>query len=65
VADSRQTDICAWLSAIVLGGLVLNAWLGWWWSDPAAGLLMVPLIAREGWEAFRGERCSCEAGVEG
>ena len=60
VADSRQTDICAWLSAILLAGLVLNAWLGWWWSDPAAGLLMVPLIAKEGVEALQGERsCSC------
>ena len=60
VADSRQTDICAWLSAILLAGLILNAWLGWWWSDPAAGLLMVPLIAKEGVEALQGERsCSC------
>ena len=58
VADSRQTDICAWLSAILLAGLILNAWLGWWWSDPAAGLLMVPLIAKEGVEALQGER-SC------
>jgi divalent metal cation (Fe/Co/Zn/Cd) transporter len=60
VADSRQTDICAWLSAILLIGLVLNAWLGWWWSDPAAALLMGPLIAKEGIEALQGERhCSC------
>jgi divalent metal cation (Fe/Co/Zn/Cd) transporter len=59
VADSFQTDICAWLSGILLIGLVLNAWLGWWWSDPVAGLVMVPLIAREGAEALRGERCAC------
>jgi divalent metal cation (Fe/Co/Zn/Cd) transporter len=60
VADSRQTDICAWLSAILLAGLVLNAWQGWWWSDPAAALLMVPFIAKEGVEALKGERpCSC------
>lgn len=57
VADSRQTDICAWLSAILLAGLVLNAVLGWWWSDPLAALFMVPLIAKEGIEALRGERC--------
>jgi divalent metal cation (Fe/Co/Zn/Cd) transporter len=60
VADSRQTDICAWLSAILLAGLILNAWRGWWWSDPAAALLMVPLIAKEGIEALQGEHsCSC------
>ncbi|MDE3136447.1 MAG: cation transporter [Acidobacteriota bacterium] len=61
VADSRQTDICAWLSAILLAGLVLNAWQGWWWSDPAAALLMVPFIAKEGVEALKGERsCACQ-----
>lgn len=56
-AETRQTEICAWLSAILLGGLGLNAALGWWWADPAAGLLMVPLIAKEGWEAIRGRTC--------
>ncbi|HVB35416.1 MAG TPA: cation transporter [Patescibacteria group bacterium] len=56
-ADSRQADICAWLSAILLAGLVLNAWLGWWWSDPVAALLMVPLVAKEGLEALRGKCC--------
>jgi divalent metal cation (Fe/Co/Zn/Cd) transporter len=57
VADSRQTDLCAYLSAILLGGLGLNAVLGWWWADPVAGLIMVPIIAHEGIEALRGERC--------
>ncbi len=57
-ADSRQTDLCAWLSAILLGGLTLNALWGWWWADPVAGLLMVPIIAREGAEALRGEQCA-------
>jgi len=57
-ADSRQTDICAYLSAILLGGLILNALLGWWWADPLAALLMTPLIAREGVEALRGETCA-------
>ena len=57
-ADSRQTDLCAWLSAILLGGLGLNAWLGWWWADPVAALLMVPIIAREGAQALRGEECA-------
>ena len=57
VADSRQTDICAYLSAILLGGLALNALFGWWWTDPVAALIMVPIIAREGFEAWQGEVC--------
>lgn len=56
-ADSRQTDICAYLSAILLGGLILNAIFGWWWADPIAALIMVPIIAKEGIEALRGETC--------
>jgi len=59
-ADAVQTDFCFWLSAILLAGLLLNTLLGWWWADAAAALLMVPLIAREGIEALRGEACdSC------
>ena len=61
-ADSRQTDICAYLSAILLGGLLLNALLGWWWADPVAALVMVPIITKEGVEALRGETC-CDGGV--
>ena len=56
-ADSRQTDFCFYLSAILLAGLVLNALLGWWWADPAAALIMVPLIVREGIEGLRAKRC--------
>ena len=52
-AEARQTQICMYLSAILLGGLVLNAAVGWWWADPAAALAMVPLIAWEGLEASR------------
>ena len=59
-ADSRQTDICAYLSAILLGGLLLNALLHWWWADPAAALVMAPIIGREGIEALRGKSC-CES----
>ena len=54
-ADARQTQLCTYLSGILLCGLVLNAWLGWWWADPVAALAMVPIIAKEGWEAVRGE----------
>jgi divalent metal cation (Fe/Co/Zn/Cd) transporter len=55
--DSRQTSLCAYLSGILLAGLLLNAALGWWWADPVAGLCMVPIIANEGFSAFRGESC--------
>jgi divalent metal cation (Fe/Co/Zn/Cd) transporter len=57
VADSHQTDICAYLSAILLSGLGLNALFGWWWADPVAALVMVPVIVKEGLEALRGEAC--------
>jgi len=56
-ADSRQTDLCMYLSATLLGGLILNAVFGWWWADPVAALIMVPIIANEGIEALRGESC--------
>jgi divalent metal cation (Fe/Co/Zn/Cd) transporter len=56
-SDSRQTDLCAYLSAILLGGLVLNALFGWWWADPIAALIMVPIIAREGLLGLRGDTC--------
>jgi divalent metal cation (Fe/Co/Zn/Cd) transporter len=54
VAESKQTSLCAYLSAILLGGLLLNATIGWWWADSIAGLAMVPIIAREGIEGLRG-----------
>jgi divalent metal cation (Fe/Co/Zn/Cd) transporter len=63
VADSKQTELCSYLSAILLGGLGLNALFGWWWADPAAGLIMVPIIAREGRSAWRGEGCGCAPGA--
>ncbi len=59
-ADSRQTDICAYLSAILLLGLLLNAAFGWWWADPAAGLVMAPFIVYEGIQALRGKTCCDE-----
>lgn len=53
-AEATQTSVCAWLSAIVLLGVGANAWFGWWWADPMAALLMVPIIAYEGVQAARG-----------
>ena len=54
-SEATQTSLCAWLSAIALAGVALNAALGWWWADPVAALAMVPIIAKEGVEGVRGE----------
>ena len=56
-ADSRQADFCAYLSAILLAGLLLHMVLGWWWADPVAALVMTPIIAREGVQGLRGQGC--------
>src|SRR5581483_6220100 len=58
MADAKQTEVCTYLSAILLGGLLLNALFGWW-ADPVAALVMLPIIVKEGLEALRGETC-CE-----
>ena len=57
-ADSHQSDICAYLSVILLVGLALNALFGWWWADPVAALCMVPIVLKEGYSGLRGETCS-------
>jgi divalent metal cation (Fe/Co/Zn/Cd) transporter len=56
-ADAKQTDFCVYLSAILLIGLLLNAMLGWYWADPLAGLIMVPIIAKEGFDGIRARAC--------
>ena len=56
-ADARQTDFCVYLSLILLVGLVLNVVAGWWWADPVAALIMVPIVANEGLDAIKGEAC--------
>jgi divalent metal cation (Fe/Co/Zn/Cd) transporter len=56
-ADAKQTEFCTYVSAILLIGLVLNLLLGWWWADPLAGFLMVPIISREAFLALRGRAC--------
>lgn len=57
VADSTQTLLCTYLSAVLLVGLTLNATLGWAWADPIAGLVIAAVAVREGVEAWRGEGC--------
>ncbi len=54
-ADAMQTSLCAYLSVIALAGVALNAAAGWWWCDPVAALIMVPIIAKEGVDGIRGE----------
>ena len=61
-ADARQTDFCAYLSGILLGGLLLNALFGFWWADPAAGLIMVPVIVKEGIAGLQGKSCCDSCG---
>ena len=56
-AEAKQTSLCAYLSVIALGGVGLNALVGWWWADPAAALCMVPIIAKEGIEALQARDC--------
>jgi divalent metal cation (Fe/Co/Zn/Cd) transporter len=57
VADSTQTLLCTYLSAVLLVGLVLNATLGWSWADSLAGLVIAAVAAKEGWQAWKGHGC--------
>ncbi len=57
VAGSNQTLLCTYMSAVLLGGLGVNAAFGWWWADPVAGLVIAALAAREGRAAWRGDGC--------
>jgi divalent metal cation (Fe/Co/Zn/Cd) transporter len=63
VADSTQTLLCTYLSAVLLGGLVLNAIFGWGWADPLAGLVIAAVALKEGRDAWRGEGCCGPAGL--
>ena len=57
VADSKQTLLCTYLSAVLLVGLVLNAWLGWAWADPVAALVIAAVALKEGRDAWKGDAC--------
>ncbi|WP_077489795.1 cation diffusion facilitator family transporter [Sinomonas mesophila] len=57
VADSKQTLLCTYLSAVLLAGLVLNSALGWWWADAGAALVIALVAVREGVNAWRGDVC--------
>jgi divalent metal cation (Fe/Co/Zn/Cd) transporter len=63
VADSKQTMLCTYLSAVLLVGLVVNSAFGWWWADPAAALVIAALAVKEGREAWKGENCCAPPGL--
>lgn len=65
VADSTQTLLCTYLSAVLLAGLLLNWAFGWSWADPVAALAIAAVAIREGAQAWRGEHCDdcCNPGV--
>jgi divalent metal cation (Fe/Co/Zn/Cd) transporter len=57
VADSKQTLLCTYLSAVLLIGLGANSLFGWAWIDPLAALVIAAVAAREGWQTWRGDTC--------
>jgi divalent metal cation (Fe/Co/Zn/Cd) transporter len=57
VADSKQTLLCTYLSAVLLVGLLLNSLLGWSWADPIAGLVIAGMAVKEGVDAWKGDAC--------
>jgi len=57
VADSKQTLLCTYLSAVLLVGLVLNSLFGWSWADPVAALAIAAIAVREGVNAWKGDGC--------
>jgi len=57
VADSKQTLLCTYLSAVLLAGLILNATLGWSWADPIAALVIAVIAVKEGRDAWQGKGC--------
>ncbi|CCH19834.1 Protein of unknown function [Micromonospora lupini str. Lupac 08] len=61
VADSKQTLLCRYLSAVLLVGLAVNSLFGWWWADPAAALVIAAVAVEEGREARGGDNCCTPA----
>ena len=57
VADSMQTLLCTYLSAVLLVGLALNSLFGWSWADPIAGLVIAAVALKEGRDAWKGDAC--------
>jgi divalent metal cation (Fe/Co/Zn/Cd) transporter len=64
VADSKQTLLCTYLSGVLLVGLLLNSMFGWFWADPLAALVIAGLAVKEGRDAWRGDSCCSDCGVD-
>jgi hypothetical protein len=63
VADSKQTLLCTYLSAVLLVGLLANSLLGWTWADPIAALVIAVVAVKEGREAWHGDDCCAPTGL--
>ncbi|MBX7267316.1 cation transporter [Micromonospora sp. Llam7] len=64
VADSKQTLLCTYLSAVLLVGLAANSLFGWWWADPAAALVIAAVAVKEGRDAWRGDACCAPTTID-
>ncbi len=64
VADSKQTLLCTYLSAVLLAGLLLNSLFGWSWADPVAALVIAGVAVREGREAWRRDPCCAPTPID-
>jgi len=63
VADSKQTLLCTYLSAVLLVGMAFNSLFGWTWADPVAALVIAVIAVREGLQAWRGDTCCSPVGT--
>ncbi len=64
-ADAMETLLCAYLSAALLVGLLLNALFGWCWADPAAALAMAPFMIWQGRQSITESRSAGESSGAG
>lgn len=64
IADAKDTFICLYQTIVVLAGLLLVNWLGWWWADPIAAFLIVPYALKESWETFKKAKLDSVRGIE-
>jgi len=64
VADSQQTLLCTYLSAVLLTGLILNASFGWSWADPVSALVIAGIAVKEGRDAWQGKGCCAISGAK-
>jgi divalent metal cation (Fe/Co/Zn/Cd) transporter len=63
-ADAAESALCAYTVWIALTGLAVNAIWGKSWADPVAAMALIPLIAKEGWEAIHSSKLCCDCGSQ-